>query len=168
MNPPKVWSYLFPVYISSVMLHFYLFILFRKHTVYQLSMQVLMWSKSHWENKPGAFSVFSCHLAAMKYNYNVMPFISGTTNVGLHVPHSDFYSGYRGRAECKQSVKRRAGNDAGVTIHRSAGSCLRVPPAAPASPPGEKRQVHFTRALPSNSKDGLFMPEMCGLLNKWR
>lgn len=105
--------------------------------------------------------MFSCHLAAMKYNYNFMPFISGTTNVGLHVPHSDFYSGNGGRAECKQSLNRRAGNDAGVTIHRSAGSCLRVPPAAPASPPGEKRQVHFTRALPSNPKDGIFMPEMC-------
>lgn len=31
MNPPKVWSYIFPVYISSI--DFYLFILFRKHSL---------------------------------------------------------------------------------------------------------------------------------------
>lgn len=63
----------------------------------------------------------------------------------------------------KERLEWRAGKDAGVTIHRSAGSCLREPPAAPASAPAEKRQVHFTKAPPVRS---VYKPTQVGPVNK--
>lgn len=120
--------------------------------------------KSHWE-KP--FCVFSCHLAAGKYNYTFMP-----VWIRHHVCSQSSYKdaertprsystvagggggaglrgavvGGGGKKEAKvKSMERRGWR---FTVHRSAGSCPREPPAAPASPPAEKRQVHFTTAPP--------------------
>lgn len=55
---------------------------------------------------------------------------------------------------------------AGVTIHRSAGSCLREPPAAPPSDPGEKKAgtLHQSSACSSKPKHLHRVGHLTGLL----